>query len=171
MKKQFLILVLGISISFVAIAQQRYCNARSQYCMSYPAGFLKEEDSLNSTITSFISKDKKTEITTYGGFYDDEDPFYSGGFAGFFEWQISLFRKQDGYVINNYVVRKLTWCIFSGEDKNGNTIYFKVLKKTISYREENDSAVVFPSITIEYPTAQQAIYEDYVNYIAKWDGK
>jgi len=70
-------------------------------------------------------------------------------------------------------LKEKSWCVFSGEDKEGNIVYLKVIKKTehaVNYLGKKNLVDVFLVLGITYPASQQAIYKDYIQFIATWQG-
>jgi hypothetical protein len=153
-KNIFLIFFILISFSFKN-DYLIHCNARFNFCISYPADFIKLPESENGDGRIFISKDKKTEIRMYGSLAIED-----------FDKLEQEFTTQTSHTHLSYKMINGDWFIFSGTDAKGNIVYQKTVKKKIDYMGEKNT-YVFQTLTISYPPNQSKKYNSYCKLIAK----
>lgn len=146
---------------------QEYCNARFGCCIEYPQGFKGEGESQNGDGQSFLSKDKKAEISVWGRLMlEDIDADEKTGKVTMEKaFQSSA---SDIKVVYKSVHEKEKWFIYSGTDKEGNIVYRKeVLKKIQYFTDTKPDTWVWYVIYYQYPAAMQAQYGAYCGKIAK----
>lgn len=156
-------ILLACLLALSPVKDQDYCNARFQFCITYPANFNGQGESGNGDGQTFISKDEKATIVAWGELqFDDEDQPSRGSLDAMMKSYLKDFKV-------TYKVKKPTYFILSGTDKNGNFIYQKTALKKINYAgsEKGADTEVFQTIRITYPASQQTQYAAYCAYIAK----
>lgn len=155
-------ILLGCLLALSPVKDQDYCNARFQFCITYPANFKGKGEAANGDGQEFVSADQKAHILAWGHlqFIDEDQPSRASLEAAFKDDV-----KDRGTQIT-YKVKKPTYYIISGTDKDGNTFYKKTTLKKIDYFGDKDTQV-FQNIQFTYPPSQQAQYAAYCAYIAK----
>lgn len=137
-----------------------YCNTRFSFCISYPKNLKGQGEAGNGDGQIFQSADGKVVLRAFGRLKADPADYDDGINASF------KLETTDVKVV--YKVIKPTWFIFSGTDKDGNTVYQKTILKKIQYLgDDGEDTWVYQTIMIAYPPALQHQYKDYCTYISK----
>jgi hypothetical protein len=155
MNKNILILFLFLITTGFRPGYKKYCNARFNFCISYPSDFTKLPESENGDGRIFISKDKKAEIRMYGSLAVEE-----------YETLIQHFAIQSSGLRLSFKSIKVSSYIFSGTGEDGKIIYQKTVKRGIEYMGSKNTDV-FQTLRISYPPDQKKKYESYCAVIAK----
>lgn len=135
---------------------KEYCNDRYQFCIDYPSTFISQGESCNNDGQKFISKDKKTEITAFGGLcIDDVNSTIN---------ELLEIATKDEKII--YKLVKEDFFIISYFDKKGNIVYNKTVLKKLDNYFDSGPADVHQTILITYPKNQSDLYSDYCKVIA-----
>ncbi|ASZ10192.1 hypothetical protein KTO58_24825 [Chitinophaga pendula] len=155
---KYILMSLFVAGSFFAARAQeasQYCNERFSFCISYPAGFIQEEEAANGDGKVIMAKDGKAEIRTFGSLAVTEgDPLKQ------------TFKLATSDLKLAYKVFKKDAFIISGTDKAGNVVYRKTVIKTIDYMGTGNTPVL-QTLMITYSATQQALYAPYCAEIAK----
>jgi hypothetical protein len=159
--KRIVLILAFLTVVFPAVCQKElkeYCNDRFSFCMNYPATVVGQGEAGNGDGQRFLSKDKQTEVATYGMLVLEEvnDDFNE------------QFKQAGEGLKVTYKVVKPDWFILSGTDKKGNIVYRKTVMKKIAYMgEEKAETTVLQTLMITYPPSQQSVYGSYCGVIAK----
>lgn len=148
----FLMLVNNIGED---LSYKKYCNARFDFCVEYPASFVNLPPPENNDGLTFLSTDKKTKILAFGSLASEDFDRIDQ------EFNIAISKI-------NLTYKKVTkdWFVFSGLGKQGEIVYRKTVKKKINYTGDRD-AYVFQTLMITYPASQKNIYQTYCRKISK----
>jgi len=159
--KMYVCCLVILFLSGAATAQdayKEYCNARFQYCISYPADFVGEGESANGDGQVFYSPDRAVKITGYGSLVLEEEDL------GKLSRQYTFSAK--GIKVS-YKVMKPDWFIFSGTDTAGNIVYQKTIRKKVPYMGQDDLTPIFQTWQNVYPASRQEQYKAYCALLAK----
>jgi hypothetical protein len=154
---------INFYISFLILANnivgdslcKKYCNARFDFCVEYPASFVSMPPPANNDGLTFLSTDKKTKIPAFGSLaVEDFDRIDQ-------EFTIAISNI-------NLTYKKVSkdWFIFSGLSKQGEIVYRKTVRKKINYKGDQ-GVYVFQTLMIIYPAVQNNIYQTYCIKISK----
>lgn len=134
---------------------KEYCNSRFSFCINYPTEFSLMEESDSGDGASFKSVKNKAEISAYGRLSIED---------------LDKLEQEFKFATTNlkitYQVKKKSWFIFSGIDKEGKIVYQKTVKKAINFLGDENTDV-FQTLRIAYPSDKKDVYGPYCKIISK----
>lgn len=133
-----------------AVKNDSYCNARFEYCISYPAGILiPQPEADNGDGRKFFSEDKRVEMLVYG-----IENALDQTLAEVYEEESENIPAEGRAV--TYKLKKNNWFVVSGI-KSGRVFYRKTIFR-------NDQFLTF---SIEYPPELRSRFDAVTASIAK----
>ena len=134
---------------------KKYCNARFDFCIEYPASFIAQPPAENGDGQIFLSKDGRTEVRAFGSLATED--------VGMLEQEFTMASSKT-----TLTYKRITkdWFVFSGVNQQGKIVYRKTVKKKIDYMGQPGTET-FQTIMITYPSSENKVYAAYCGKIAQ----